>query len=81
MHARDPSRARHPRGGRLTPPYQGPRIRAETSATSAERRWTRPVYSPFVPFVVESLSSDSTTLSWPSDGARSRFRLCELAHE
>jgi hypothetical protein len=31
-----------PGGGRLTPPHQGPRIRAETSATSAERRRTRP---------------------------------------
>jgi len=31
-----------PGGGDSRPPYQGPRIRAETSATSAERRWTRP---------------------------------------
>ena len=43
MHAcaRPVSRPPSP-GGRLTPPYQGPRIRAETSATSAERRRTRP---------------------------------------
>jgi hypothetical protein len=41
MHARDPSRARPPRGD-SRPPTRAPRIRAETSATSAERRRTRP---------------------------------------
>ena len=43
MHAcARPVPRRPPPGGRLTPPHQGPRIRAETSATSAERRRTRP---------------------------------------
>ena len=38
------------RSGGLTPPPQAPRSRAETSATSAERRRTRPVYRYCDPF-------------------------------
>ena len=48
MHAREPSRACLPPEG-LTPPPWVPRIRAETSATSAERRRTRPGFARCAP--------------------------------